>query len=64
MARFIRKRLGEDLFQYQSFPLEYYTVEFYTFSGDPYNGYNKKLNTIMIDNSQIGSPYAMREYDL
>lgn len=44
------------------FPLEYYTVEFYTFSGDPYNGYNKKLNTIMIDNSQIGSPYAMREY--
>lgn len=44
------------------FPIEYYKIEFYTFSGAPYNGYTKKINTLLIDNSQIGSPKAMREY--
>lgn len=44
------------------FPLEFYKIEFSTFSGEGYNSYQKVLNTIFIDNSQIGSPYAMREY--
>lgn len=46
----------------QVFPLEYYTVTFETFAGDVYNGYSKWLKTVFIDNSQIGNPYAMREY--
>lgn len=45
-----------------TFPLEFYTVTFDTFSGEPYNAYTKKLKSLFIDNSQIGSPYAMREY--
>lgn len=44
------------------FPLEFFTVTFETFAGDVFNGYTKWLKTISIDNSQIGSPYAMREY--
>lgn len=44
------------------FPLEFFTIAFETFSGEAFNGYTKSLKTISIDNSQIGSPYAMREY--
>ena len=44
------------------FPLEFFTITFETFAGVAYNGYTKWLKTISIDNSQIGSPYAMREY--
>jgi predicted ATP-dependent endonuclease of OLD family len=45
-----------------TFPLEFYSVEFVTFAGNQFNGYNKKLKSIFIDNSQIGNPYSMREY--
>ena len=45
-----------------SFPLEFYKTEFSTFAGESYNGYTKILNSLFIDNSTIGSPYAMREY--
>lgn len=44
------------------FPLEFYTIDFETFGGTPYNGYTKYIKSIFIDNSQIGNPYAMREY--
>lgn len=45
-----------------SFPFEFYSIEFETFSGLVYNGYNRKLRSIYIDNSTIGNPYAMNEY--
>lgn len=45
-----------------SFPFEFYSIEFETFSGQVYNGYNRKLRSIYIDNSTIGNPYAMNEY--
>ena len=45
-----------------TFPLEFYSVTFDTFSGEPYNAYTKKLKSLFIDNAQVGSPYAMREY--
>lgn len=44
------------------FPLEFYTIDFETFDGTPYNGYTKYIKSIFIDNSQIGNPHAMREY--
>ena len=45
-----------------SFPLEFYSIVFDTFAGNPYNGYTKKLQSLFIDNSTIGNPHAMREY--
>lgn len=45
-----------------TFPFEFFTVSFSTFAGESYNAYTKKLNSIFIDNSQVGSPHAMREY--
>lgn len=45
-----------------SFPLEFYQIEFDTFSGTPFNAYTKKLQSLYIDNSTIGSSYSMREY--
>ena len=45
-----------------SFPLEFYSIVFETFAGNPFNAYTKKLNSLFIDNSTIGNPYAMREY--
>jgi hypothetical protein len=45
-----------------SFPIEFYSVTFDTFAGVPYNGFNRKLKNLFIDNSTIGSPYSMREY--
>lgn len=45
-----------------TFPMEFFTVRFDTFSGETYIAYTKKLKCLCVDNSQIGSPYAMREY--
>lgn len=45
-----------------TFPLEFYSITFDTFGGVPYNAFTKKLKSLFIDNSQVGSPYAMREY--
>lgn len=45
-----------------SFPLEFYKIVFDTFSGEAFNAYTKKMNSICIDNSTIGTPRAMREY--
>lgn len=45
-----------------SFPFEFYKISFDTFSGTPYNGYTKKVKTILLDNSTIGNEYALNEY--
>lgn len=45
-----------------SFPFEFYSISFTTFSGEPYNGYTKKLKTLLLDNSTIGNEYALNEY--
>jgi len=44
------------------FPFEYYSISFKTFGGDPYNGYNKYLRKIFIDNSSINDEYATSMY--
>lgn len=48
--------------QNPSFPFEFYTISFSTFSGESYNGYTKKLKAVMLDNSTIGNEYALNEY--
>ncbi len=45
-----------------SFPFEFYTISFTTFSGEVYNGYTKKLKTILLDNSTIGNEYALNDF--
>jgi len=45
-----------------NFPFEFYTISFKTFSGGSYSGYSRYLRHVFIDNSQINSEYAMREY--
>lgn len=44
------------------FPYEFYSIKFSTFSGDAYSGYKKYLRHILVDNSQISSEYAIKEY--
>jgi putative ATP-dependent endonuclease of OLD family len=44
------------------FPFEYYTIEFKTFADQSYSGYKKYLKHILIDNSQVSSEYAMKEF--
>lgn len=44
------------------FPFEYYAIRFTTFAGLAYSSYSKVLKHILIDNSQVNSEYAMREY--
>lgn len=45
-----------------SFPFEYYKVTFSKFSGESYNGYNRPMRSIFVDNSAIGSEFAMNQY--
>jgi predicted ATP-dependent endonuclease of OLD family len=45
-----------------NFPFEYYSVNFKTFADISYSSYKKYLKHIVIDNSQISSEYAMKEY--
>lgn len=45
-----------------AFPFEFYVIKFNTFQGDGYSGYKKYLRHIFIDNSQISSEYAIKEY--
>lgn len=44
------------------FPFEFYNIEFQTFSGQTFNSYTKCLKHILIDNTQVSSEYAMKEY--
>jgi predicted ATP-dependent endonuclease of OLD family len=45
-----------------NFPFEFYKCDFTTFQGSSYNSYKKFINHIFVDNSRIGSEYAMKEY--
>lgn len=45
-----------------NFPFEYYSIRFTTFAGEPYTGYRKFLNHLVIDSSQISNEYATQEY--
>jgi predicted ATP-dependent endonuclease of OLD family len=45
-----------------NFPFEFYKWDFSTFQGKLYNGYSRVINHILVDNSRIGSEYAMKEY--
>lgn len=45
-----------------SFPFEYYTVQFSTFSGAPHVSYRRPVKHLMIDSSRIDTEYAAREY--
>lgn len=45
-----------------SFPYEYYTVQFLTFSGAPHVNYRRPVKHLMIDSSRIDTEYAAREY--
>ena len=45
-----------------SFPFEFYTISYTTFSGEAYNGYTKKLKTILLDNNTIGNEYALNDF--
>ncbi len=44
------------------FPFEYYSISFTTFNDIPYNGYNKHLKHLLIDNTLTSNEYAMKEY--
>nr|WP_320036667.1 AAA family ATPase [uncultured Bacteroides sp.] len=44
------------------FPFEFYNIKFSTFSGETYSGYKKYLRHILVDNSQISTEYAIKEY--
>ena len=41
--------------EHASFPFEFYSISFCTFCGESYNGYTKKVKTVMLDNSTIGN---------
>lgn len=45
-----------------NFPFEYYSISFKTFADQTFTGYRKFLKHIFIDNSQMSSEYAMKEY--
>ncbi|EQB0423530.1 ATP-dependent nuclease [Pseudomonas aeruginosa] len=45
-----------------SFPFEYYSVQFSTFAGAPHVSYRRPVRHLMIDSSRIDSEYAAREY--
>lgn len=44
------------------FPFEYYNIEFKTFKNLSYSGFKKYLKHILVDNSQVSSEYAMKEF--
>jgi putative ATP-dependent endonuclease of the OLD family len=44
------------------FPFEFYVIEFKTFCDQQYTGFRKFLKHIVIDNTQMSSEFAMKEY--
>lgn len=55
----IRTILSE---KHESFPFEYYGVQFLTFTDEVIFPYKKPLKHLLIDSSQINNEYATREY--
>jgi len=59
----LSKEIKEILLQPETiFPFEYYSIKFSTFQGDAFTGYRRYMKHLLIDNSQISSEYAIREY--
>ena len=59
----LSREIKEILLQEETtFPFEFYTVKFNTFQGEGYSGYKKYFRHILVDNSQISSEYAIKEY--
>jgi putative ATP-dependent endonuclease of the OLD family len=59
----LSKEITEILSQPETiFPFEYYSIKFNTFQGDAFTGYRKYIKHLLIDNSQISSEYAIKEY--
>jgi len=54
----------KDILQQQNsnFPFEYYSISFKTFADAFYSSHSKYLKHIVVDNSQMSSEYAMKEY--
>lgn len=46
----------------ESFPFEYYSIRFSTFSDEGYSGYKKKLKSVLINNMNMNSDYATNEF--
>jgi len=44
------------------FPFEFYSINFTTFSATAYSSYKKYLRHLLIDNSQMSTEYAIKEY--
>lgn len=44
------------------FPYDYYTVRFSTFADEGYTGYKKKLQTVLIDSTNMNSDYATNDF--
>jgi len=44
------------------FPFDYYSIRFSTFADEGYTGYKKKLRSILIDSSSMGSDYATTDF--
>jgi len=59
LSQEIKEILAQDE---SNFPFEYYSINFTTFSGEPYTGYRKFLRHVLIDNSQISNEYALKSY--
>lgn len=59
LSKEIKEILNQDE---PNFPYEYYSIIFKTFSGEPYSGYRRFMNQLLIDNTQINNEYATREY--
>jgi putative ATP-dependent endonuclease of the OLD family len=47
---------------HDSFPFEYYSIQFQTFTDKNVDPYKKPIKHILIDSSQISNEYATREY--
>lgn len=45
-----------------NFPFDYYAIQFSTFADIGYTGHRKFVKHLLIDNAQVTSEYAMREY--
>lgn len=48
--------------KHESFPFEYYSIYFLTFTDEAIFPYRKPLKHLLIDSSQINNEYATREY--
>jgi hypothetical protein len=44
------------------FPYDYYSIRFSTFADDGYTGYKKKLRSVMIDSTNMGSDCATNDF--